>query len=258
MNAKTPAAPVTKKSPPQSGGGTHLHAAAILMIGCGAALAFRTDGASTTAPPTAETEVLVRRVAPPPDAPQRPATQLLGYVEPEATSGVAARPERRTAAQVDRTVAWSEAAAAPQAPAPRLTDVRAIEEPPTEGGSAASAYDDVPGLRTAAAAPPPWATMRPFDGPGSAGSTLTASPANVARQHTVRDGDTLGDLAERYYGDPRRFRDIFDANRATLSDPQLLPIGATLVIPAYDPRVTTPAADPPAARLAPQGIVPRP
>jgi nucleoid-associated protein YgaU len=259
MNAKPTAAPVVKKPSPQSSGGTHLQAAVILLLGCGAALAFRSDGQVATAPQSAGSDVLVRRIAPPQETVDRPTTQLLGYVEPETTTGIAARPERRTAAQVDRTVSWSEVK--PLSPAvPRLTDVRPAEEPARSGfGAATSAFDGSAAYQTAAAAPPPWATMRPFDAPGAAGSAgLTSSPANVVRQHTVRDGDTLGDLAERYYGDPRRFRDIFDANRGTLTDPQLLPIGATLVIPAYDPRVTTPSTEPPAARLAPQGIITQP
>jgi len=234
MNDKKTAVPVTKKSPPQSTGGTHLQAAVILFVGCGAALAFRSNGESATAPQPAATEVLVRRAAPPQGTYERPTTQLLGYVETEAAPGVAAQPERRTAAQIDRTAAWSEIPTSP---------------PPAFAGA--------PTFRTASAGPAPWATMRPFEAASGVATTLTASPANVVRQHTVRDGDTLGDLAERYYGDPRRFRDIFDANRATLADPQLLPIGATLIIPSYDPRVTPPPTDPPAARLAPQGIVPR-
>jgi nucleoid-associated protein YgaU len=257
MNTKTSVPSAAKKSPPQPSGGTHLQAAVILIVGCGAALAFRSDGRSTTA--ATEAEPLVRRVAPPPAAYERPTTQLLGYVEAETPAGVAARPERRTAAQVDQTASWSQERTSSPPAAPRLTDVRPSETPATNAGAPASAFDDVPSLRTAAAAPSPWALMRPFDAPGSAAaSTLSASPANIVRQHTVRDGDTLGDLAERYYGDPRRYRDIFDANRATLTDPQLLPIGTTLVIPAYDPRVTSPPSDPPAARLVPQGIVPRP
>jgi nucleoid-associated protein YgaU len=81
---------------------------------------------------------------------------------------------------------------------------------------------------------------------------LTSTPANAARRHQVRDGDTLGDLAQQYYGDARRYREIFDANRNVLSNPEVLPIGATLEIPGYDPASVRPAGPPPAARLVPQ------
>ncbi|HEX5103499.1 MAG TPA: hypothetical protein VFV87_06790 [Pirellulaceae bacterium] len=54
------------------------------------------------------------------------------------------------------------------------------------------------------------------------------------RQYTLRDGDTLEDLAKRMLGSESRAREIFEANRAVLPSPDLLPIGVTIVIP---PRV---------------------
>jgi nucleoid-associated protein YgaU len=52
------------------------------------------------------------------------------------------------------------------------------------------------------------------------------------RLHTIVDGDTLATLAERYLGDPGRGQELYEANRNVLSDPDLLPIGAELKIPA--------------------------
>ncbi len=63
----------------------------------------------------------------------------------------------------------------------------------------------------------------------------------AARSHTIVDGDTLAALAERYLGSPEAAGAIFAANRDVLSDPQILPIGAELRIPA-------PAGGPPAAK----------
>lgn len=58
-------------------------------------------------------------------------------------------------------------------------------------------------------------------------------PANArAIEHRVIDGDTLAALAERYLGDAGRATEVFEANRDVLSDPELLPIGAVLKIPA--------------------------
>jgi hypothetical protein len=48
--------------------------------------------------------------------------------------------------------------------------------------------------------------------------------------HTVQDGDTLTKLAARYLGDAARQAEIFDANRSVLTSPDVLPIGAQLVI----------------------------
>lgn len=55
------------------------------------------------------------------------------------------------------------------------------------------------------------------------------------RTHTIRDGDTLPRLAQRYLGDPARGGEILNANPSVLSDPEVLPIGAEIVIPREDP-----------------------
>lgn len=59
------------------------------------------------------------------------------------------------------------------------------------------------------------------------------SPSRRAnlRKHRIVDGDDLHRIADRYLGDASRFLEIFEANRETLSDPQLLPIGKDLKIP---------------------------
>lgn len=49
--------------------------------------------------------------------------------------------------------------------------------------------------------------------------------------HVVRDGDTLKRLAQRYLGDPDRYREIFELNTATLDNPEILPLGAKIKIP---------------------------
>lgn len=52
------------------------------------------------------------------------------------------------------------------------------------------------------------------------------------RKHRVRDGDTLANLAERFLGDAARAPELLEANRASIKNPDLLPIGAELTIPA--------------------------
>jgi nucleoid-associated protein YgaU len=51
------------------------------------------------------------------------------------------------------------------------------------------------------------------------------------RQHTVEEGDSLYELAKRYYGDGERFTDIYQANRTVLKRPDRLEVGTVLVIP---------------------------
>ena len=52
-----------------------------------------------------------------------------------------------------------------------------------------------------------------------------------ARYHTVVKKDTLYGLARVYYGDQRRWKDIFEANRAAISDPNKIRVGQRLLIP---------------------------
>jgi LysM repeat protein len=47
----------------------------------------------------------------------------------------------------------------------------------------------------------------------------------------VRSGDTLSSIADDAYGTPSRWRQIFEANRAVISDPDEIAIGARLILP---------------------------
>ncbi len=61
---------------------------------------------------------------------------------------------------------------------------------------------------------------------------VAAMADRAAQTHRVADGDTLESLAERYLGTSARADEILAANRESLSDPKLLPIGIELKIPA--------------------------
>ena len=51
------------------------------------------------------------------------------------------------------------------------------------------------------------------------------------RPYRIRDGDTLESIAERYLGDPNRAGEIYERNRSLLPQPNILPLGQTLLIP---------------------------
>lgn len=51
------------------------------------------------------------------------------------------------------------------------------------------------------------------------------------RAYRLRDGDTLESLAQKFLGSAARAEEIYALNRQTLSTPDLLPIGTTIVIP---------------------------
>lgn len=74
---------------------------------------------------------------------------------------------------------------------------------------------------------------------------------NVTVDHNVVRGDTLWDLAEKYYGDGQRYPEIFEANRGiaqadgrVLSDPDLIITGWTLAVPNVQVEEAPPAPTP--------------
>jgi LysM repeat protein len=76
------------------------------------------------------------------------------------------------------------------------------------------------------AAPPPAkvATAKP---------TLAAdAPSEGSQEYTVVPGDTLSHLAQRFYGDHYRWNKIFEANKATMKNPNFLFIGQKIFIPS--------------------------
>ncbi|MCO6436964.1 MAG: LysM peptidoglycan-binding domain-containing protein [Phycisphaerae bacterium] len=61
--------------------------------------------------------------------------------------------------------------------------------------------------------------------------TYATTTASGTRYHQVAKGDTLFGLARLYYNDQRRWKDIYEANRAALPDPNRIRVGQKLVIP---------------------------
>ncbi len=59
----------------------------------------------------------------------------------------------------------------------------------------------------------------------------TAEPTAGVRYHTVREGETLFTLAQRYYNDGDQFVEIYRRNRQVLRTPDVLPAGTVLIIP---------------------------
>ncbi len=80
-------------------------------------------------------------------------------------------------------------------------------------------------------------SMNSGNDPGDLDSFRTVG-RQIQRIHQVRDGDTLEGLAEVYLGDRTRWREIFQANRALVEQPELLPLAARLVIPPKTPHTS--------------------
>ena len=86
---------------------------------------------------------------------------------------------------------------------------------------------DLPGVNLAAGNSPVWSLQSKM----SADSKSPAIKSVGGRRHVVKEGDTLMNLAQTYYGNKDRFKTILDANRDQLNAPDRLTPGTILVIP---------------------------
>ncbi len=57
------------------------------------------------------------------------------------------------------------------------------------------------------------------------------APEAGERVHEVVSGDTLGAIAQKYYGNAGAYMKIFEANRDILDNPNLIKVGQKLQIP---------------------------
>jgi nucleoid-associated protein YgaU len=135
-----------------------------------------------------------------------------------------------------------------------IAQSRPSDPAPTLDGSRETAVSSAPAMETAGlsasrlsgAATPPTATLsanpkrsQPAAAPDAAGKMAAESaevkagqPATVPpRIHLVAVGETLEKIAAKYYGNPERWRLIYDANGTLLRDGHPLTPGMELVIP---------------------------
>ncbi len=76
---------------------------------------------------------------------------------------------------------------------------------------------------------PPLPPNPPVDGPAATGQGGLSLPTSTTRTYTVKQGDTLRKIAQRFYGDRSKFRRIQKAN--SLPDPNNIRVGQVLRIP---------------------------
>ena len=58
------------------------------------------------------------------------------------------------------------------------------------------------------------------------------NPEPEAQFYTVKRGDSLSKISKKYYGDAKKYKVIFEANKPMLKDPNLIYPGQVLRIPA--------------------------
>ena len=66
---------------------------------------------------------------------------------------------------------------------------------------------------------------------GSSSTDVDAGAAARGRTYTVVKGDSLSAIAKREYGDANKWHAIYEANRDTIKDPDLIHPGQTLRLP---------------------------
>lgn len=69
----------------------------------------------------------------------------------------------------------------------------------------------------------------PAPRPAAPADLPAAAPA--ARTYTVKAGDSLSKIAQREYGEASAWKRIFEANRDTIKNPDLIHPGQTLKLP---------------------------
>jgi len=62
-------------------------------------------------------------------------------------------------------------------------------------------------------------------------ANIQAERTDAFGVYTVVSGDTLSKIAKQHLGDAKRYMEIFNANKGTLTDPDKIKVGQTLTIP---------------------------
>jgi nucleoid-associated protein YgaU len=69
------------------------------------------------------------------------------------------------------------------------------------------------------------------DSPSDLKANITVADDSVYHRHVVKSGESLSLIAKQYYGDPMKYRKIFEANSDLLDNPDLIHPGQELIIP---------------------------
>lgn len=63
------------------------------------------------------------------------------------------------------------------------------------------------------------------------GGSSSTAPAPANQTYTVKSGDSLSKIAKHLYGDAKKWRKIFDANKDKIKNPDLIYPGQVFTIP---------------------------
>jgi nucleoid-associated protein YgaU len=72
------------------------------------------------------------------------------------------------------------------------------------------------------------------EAPGDLVADIRTETDAYYHKYTVVKGDTLGKISKHFYGEAGKYKQIFEANRDILDNPDLIEIGQVLTIPFED------------------------
>lgn len=78
-----------------------------------------------------------------------------------------------------------------------------------------------------------WDKIKEIGGehPSDIKANITVADESVYHRHVVQSGESLSKIAKHYYGDPMKYKKIFEANTGILKNPDLIYPDQELVIP---------------------------
>ncbi len=78
-----------------------------------------------------------------------------------------------------------------------------------------------------------WDKIKEIGGekPSDIMANITVADDSVYHRHLVKSGESLSKIAKHYYGDPMKYKEIFEANNNILKNPDLIYPDQELVIP---------------------------
>jgi LysM repeat protein len=142
------------------------------------------------------------------------------------------RGRHTTPSQVEKVAAQAGKAAPAVAIAGALVAVPAAQQGPAATSSAAATAGASPAAHQA----PQAAALDSFsrNTSGITHSTARATP-NVNREYTVRSGDTLSLVAQRFYHVAADWQWLYHENARAISDPNVIYVGQRLSVPLHAP-----------------------
>jgi Tfp pilus assembly protein FimV len=118
-----------------------------------------------------------------------------------------------------------------------------IAAPPAHAAAKAPARATTVAEQIYAASSVPAANGASAADPGPVRTDALVIHHEPARHYTVRPGDTLSSIAQRFYGDPADWPWLYQANRSVIDNPDVIYAGEVLNVP-YGPPASSTTATP--------------